>query len=80
MINSPLRQNPAQPRRTGMATAPAAAGPAARARCAVPCFTTAADTTHTGQAVRARSLARREGPVWDSYAHCDRAPFGWEHR
>lgn len=36
------------------------------------------DPAHTREAVRARSLARRSGPVWNAYAHCDRAPFGWE--
>jgi hypothetical protein len=35
---------------------------------------------HTAEAVRAISLARRHGPVWDAYAHCERAPLGWEGR
>lgn len=30
------------------------------------------------EALRARSLRRREGLVWDAYAGCDRAPMGWE--
>lgn len=32
------------------------------------------------EALRARSIVRREGPVWDAYAGCDRAPMGWEGR
>jgi len=32
------------------------------------------------EALRARSLRRREGLVWDAYAGDDRAPFGWENR
>lgn len=38
------------------------------------------DRAHTREAVRARALTRREGPVWDAYAHCDRAPLDWERR
>lgn len=44
----------------------------------VPRIHAAADRAHTARALRARSLARREGPVWEAYAHCDRAPFNWE--
>lgn len=36
------------------------------------------DRQHEAEALRARSLHRQEGPQWDAYAHCDRAPFGWE--
>lgn len=31
------------------------------------------------EARRAISLRRQEGLHWDAYAHCDRAPFGWEN-
>lgn len=30
------------------------------------------------EARRACSLRRQEGAHWNAYAHCDRAPFGWE--
>ncbi len=36
------------------------------------------DRQHEAEALRARSLHRQEGPHWDAYAGCDRAPFGWE--
>lgn len=36
------------------------------------------DLRHTREAVRAASLTRQSGAVWNAYAHCDRAPFGWE--
>lgn len=49
-------------------------------RFAAPRHHRAADQAHTREALRARSLARQEGPVWDAYAHCDRAPLGWENR
>ena len=48
------------------------------ARHGTPCFYTHADRAHTAAALRARSLARRAGPYWDAYAHCDRAPLGWD--
>lgn len=37
-----------------------------------------ADPQLVREAIRARSIARQEGPVWDAYAGCDRAPMNWE--
>ena len=47
-------------------------------RTCAPCYRSTNNRAHTAEAIRARSLARREGPVWDAYAGCDRAPFNWE--
>ena len=46
---------------------------------AIPARTNQANPAHTAEAVRAISLTRRTGAVWDAYANCDRAPFGWEN-
>lgn len=46
---------------------------------AVPARTNQTNSAHTAEAARAVSLRRREGRVWDAYASCDRAPFGWEN-
>lgn len=51
---------------------------AIKSRTCAPCYRSTNNRAHTAQAIRARSLARREGPVWDAYAGCDRAPFNWE--
>lgn len=40
--------------------------------------TNASDPQLVREAIRARSIARQEGPVWDAYAGCDRAPMNWE--
>lgn len=40
--------------------------------------TSTSDPQLVREAIRARSIARQEGPVWDAYAGCDRAPMNWE--
>lgn len=40
--------------------------------------TSASDPQLVREAIRARSIARQEGLVWDAYAGCDRAPMNWE--
>lgn len=37
------------------------------------------DRAAEAEARRAISLRRQTGLHWDAYAHCDRAPFGWEN-
>lgn len=53
---------------------------AARPLIAIPRHHRHGDSCQTREACRARSLSRQRGPEWDVYAHCDRAPFGWENR
>lgn len=38
------------------------------------------DRAAEAEARRAISLRRQHGLHWEAYAHCDRAPFGWETR
>lgn len=45
-----------------------------------PRFHARSDPALEAEALRARSLARQQGPHWDAYAHCDRAPIDWEKR
>lgn len=37
------------------------------------------DHAHMARANGAASIRRREGAVFEAYAHCDRAPLGWEN-
>lgn len=62
------------------APTPAAAKAGGRRHRAIGTGPGRVDPAHTAEALRARSLARREGPQWDAYAWCDRAPLGWEAR
>lgn len=57
---------------------PAMSAPGHRAYTGTPRRHTAEDRHHTAKALRARSLRDQRGPHWEAYAHCDRAPFGWE--
>ncbi len=49
----------------------------AMAACAIN-RTSTSDPQLVREAIRARSIAHQEGPVWDAYAGCDRAPMNWE--
>ena len=44
----------------------------------IPRFHCVADRKHEAEVIRAMNMERQAGPIWDTYAGCDRAPFGWE--